>query len=571
MNKKICLRILPLLLPVSFWFAGSAVAQSAPILAQIYALVDARQYDAPLLQKALATKDDAQLQQTLILIGRLGDPRALAIIEPLTNHSNSAVRRAAAFALGQTISPDAVRLIKNRLEEEKDRGVRDELLLGLGRQGDTDSLQFFMSLLDKSQDSAEQSAIYKAMTVAIVFHREKLRAIDSLPITDIFKIVKKQNKASATAAMLLSRLDGFGNHLAPEDFLALSKKDIDPLTLGYLLKIIRKAVSEHSLDTPVGHQLLRFVVAQSEHPSLHLRIEAARTLTSFWSLPQAQIQLGKLLLDPSYLVRSETLFALANSDIKDEHLNAMFKKQLKNMHPAMQLAAATGLILRQEKDDMSWLLKWIRTATPFNQIRVLSQLKQKAIAADEPKLFDGFIRFMQQSPDKKVAVFAKQLVAPKKAAKESPASSPDFATVSRYGGKILRLDTSEGQIDIELLNDAPYTAYHFAKLAEQGFFDGSFFHRVIGNFVAQGGDPIGDGEGSSGLTLREEISLLEHQPYTVGVATSGKDTGSSQFFINTARNLHLDRNYTLFGRVVSGQNVVDQLTMGSIILKARIQ
>ena len=93
---------------------------------------------------------------------------------------------------------------------------------------------------------------------------------------------------------------------------------------------------------------------------------------------------------------------------------------------------------------------------------------------------------------------------------------------------------------------------------------------MIGNFVVQGGDDIGNGEGSSGKIIREEINFIPHELMTVGMATGGKDTGSSQFFINTGRNLHLDRNYTVFGKVIQGQDNVLSMTHGEKIISVEI-
>ena len=88
--------------------------------------------------------------------------------------------------------------------------------------------------------------------------------------------------------------------------------------------------------------------------------------------------------------------------------------------------------------------------------------------------------------------------------------------------------------------------------------------------VAQGGDTIGDREGASPFTIREEINYRKHSPMTVGMATSGKDTGSSQFFINTARNPHLDRNYTIFGKVIEGHDIVMAMSNGVQIIEVNI-
>jgi len=108
--------------------------------------------------------------------------------------------------------------------------------------------------------------------------------------------------------------------------------------------------------------------------------------------------------------------------------------------------------------------------------------------------------------------------------------------------------TNRGQIDVELyFNEAPLTVLNFMQLAKDGFYDGLRFHRVVPNFVAQGGDPRGDGWGGPNYFIRCEYSDLPYERGTLGIATSGKDTGGFQFFISLSPQPHLGARYTDFG------------------------
>jgi cyclophilin family peptidyl-prolyl cis-trans isomerase len=133
-------------------------------------------------------------------------------------------------------------------------------------------------------------------------------------------------------------------------------------------------------------------------------------------------------------------------------------------------------------------------------------------------------------------------------------------------GSGLRIVTAKGTIEIELWNDeAPRTAANLWSLAQRKFFDGLTFHRVVPDFVIQGGDPRGDGEGGPGYMIRCEIG---HRPFvrgTVGMALSGKDTGGSQFFITHTATPHLDGKYTAFGQVTRGMEIVDAIVEGDRI------
>ena len=126
------------------------------------------------------------------------------------------------------------------------------------------------------------------------------------------------------------------------------------------------------------------------------------------------------------------------------------------------------------------------------------------------------------------------------------------------------IETTKGAIVIELYNDeAPKTVANFIKLAKQGFYDGIIFHRVIPGFMIQGGDPTGTGSGGPGYTFADEISpnLRHDVPGILSMANSGPNTNGSQFFITLAATRWLDGKHAIFGRVVEGQTVVEQIAL----------
>ncbi|MBU4446103.1 peptidylprolyl isomerase [bacterium] len=118
---------------------------------------------------------------------------------------------------------------------------------------------------------------------------------------------------------------------------------------------------------------------------------------------------------------------------------------------------------------------------------------------------------------------------------------------------------------------APYTVAAFLERIDSGFYDGLIFHRVIPNFVVQGGDPRGDGWGGPNYHLLTEKSPVKYDIGSVGMASAGPDTEGSQFFITTTPQYHLDYNYTRFGRVVEGIDVVLNIERGNKILAADIR
>ncbi|MDO7853110.1 peptidylprolyl isomerase [Hymenobacter convexus] len=134
-------------------------------------------------------------------------------------------------------------------------------------------------------------------------------------------------------------------------------------------------------------------------------------------------------------------------------------------------------------------------------------------------------------------------------------------------GQQVRLRTSKGIILLELKpNEAPGAVASFVALLNEHFYDKLYFHRVVPNFVAQGGDPRGDGNGSAPYNLRSEFGDLRYQEGSVGLASAGKDTESCQFFITHTPTPHLDGRYPIFAQVVGGMDVVHKLDIGDQIL-----
>jgi peptidyl-prolyl cis-trans isomerase B (cyclophilin B) len=132
------------------------------------------------------------------------------------------------------------------------------------------------------------------------------------------------------------------------------------------------------------------------------------------------------------------------------------------------------------------------------------------------------------------------------------------------------METSKGTIHLDLFEkDAPGTVANFVKLAKSGFYDGLSFHRVIKNFMIQGGCPEGSGRGGPGYKIKCEINAQKHTPGTLSMAHAGKDTGGSQFFITHVATPHLDGVHTVFGRTTD-MNVVNAIQQGDKIVSLKI-
>ena len=156
---------------------------------------------------------------------------------------------------------------------------------------------------------------------------------------------------------------------------------------------------------------------------------------------------------------------------------------------------------------------------------------------------------------------------------EAPKKAPSATDKDLPEGKHVLIETDLGAIKIELLPGvAPNTVANFKVLTNNGYYDGIIFHRVIPGFMAQGGDPSGTGTSGPGYKIDAEFNETKHVRGTVAMArTADPDSAGSQFYICFGPQPHLDRQYTVFGQVIEGMDVVDQVKNGTVMNKVTLQ
>jgi peptidyl-prolyl cis-trans isomerase B (cyclophilin B) len=136
------------------------------------------------------------------------------------------------------------------------------------------------------------------------------------------------------------------------------------------------------------------------------------------------------------------------------------------------------------------------------------------------------------------------------------------------------METSKGIIELELYPEhAPVTVNNFVFLAREGFYDGVTFHRVISDFMVQGGDPTGTGAGGPGYKFQDECkgNPLKHESKVISMANAGPNTNGSQFFITHSRQPHLNGKHTVFGKAVKGEDVVDAIQQGDAMVRVTVE
>lgn len=152
-------------------------------------------------------------------------------------------------------------------------------------------------------------------------------------------------------------------------------------------------------------------------------------------------------------------------------------------------------------------------------------------------------------------------------------STPPAMSIDPKKSYLATIDTNRGTIEIELYpQHAPKTVNNFVFLANGGFYDGVLFHRVIANFMIQGGDPTGTGRGGPGYKFEDETqgNPLKHEAGVLSMANAGPNTNGSQFFITHLPQPHLDGRHTVFGKVVKGKDIVDSIRQGDVMNKVSV-
>ncbi len=221
---------------------------------------------------------------------------------------------------------------------------------------------------------------------------------------------------------------------------------------------------------------------------------------------------------------------------------------MQNGDPGM-IAVGAGT-LRSENLDFTATVDSTAMATMENALRNLKL----------PKQIETYNELK-----KTIQFFKKEPYTPKTVEYNNPIEWVVFNNLPKEGKAIIK--TKKGNITLELYRDrAPGSVTNFAKLTKQGFFAGKNFHRVVPNFVIQGGCPRGDGYGGLDYTIRSELPYLHYDKGGyVGMASAGRHTEGTQFFITHSPTLHLDGKYTIFAEVIDGMDVVHKITTADVI------
>jgi cyclophilin family peptidyl-prolyl cis-trans isomerase/HEAT repeat protein len=559
------------------------------------AIVDALKFE---LQRR-GTADVQTILFGLTAALRSAQPDAGPTIAKFLTHSNPRVRSDAANALARLRLKDGNEELRRLLTKDLDANVRANAARVLGVTEDKQSFDDLVVLATGDLDSRVRVSATRALASLkdpraadellkhgeILSQRISTRSLPAennevLEIATTLGRLVAQNEDHKAVAFLRKLSEAF-NHSAPEVELALVR--IAPAayvaSFGTGDQARRKVQETILLDwrsaagVAVG---LGEVAALPETVAnkAQLAAQAQALLHAMLDYRNSGLTINTLVAVHSEYAIPDVLRALAA--FKPPDLGTVAQAQLKENDIAIQESAATilGNLPPSEENTRALAAAWPQAVNdPSNDaaLAILGALaKQKTAAANEQLkagLKSGDYLIRQRAADLLKANGAGDFSSEVGTVKTRNTDADYKRALARAGRSVRALvTTSKGSFTIELLPEAAaLTVDNFVQLAQRGYFRNITFHRVVPNFVIQGGDPRGDGNGGPGYSIRCEVNQVLYDRAAVGMALSGKDTGGSQWFVTHAPQPHLDGGYTVFGHVVMGMDVVDKIVRGDVI------
>ncbi len=522
-------------------------------------------------------------KSALDALSKLGTQAASARLAEVLNDDNemASIRALAAqwmFRLKDESSGNA--LIAQAMST--DDAIRERIYYSLMRRSIKDAQPIYLLGLN---DKIEQIQIFSINGLSRINDTAASTAIQPLLLSTNSRVqyhaVNFMAKFSVAEALpLLINLTTAGNdpHVrsAAVQALAKFKDNQSALTLMELLNDSDVNIASAALVAYSGTgrpDAATFAQLFLGDPDPRKRIAAAQTFGAI-KTDTARTMLEYLFKDPIPLVRSEALEQLFGFDTPD--LTSRLIESAFADSDFMPVAIASGHIATNRSlQHLPRLCEVYYAGTQIENkqsaldalIELADSVTDKAMLAT---LADSAIHHREFSIRKRGRELAQKLMLkiPVTADHfESDLSRDKFDSIyGRTDFPRVRISTARGDIVIELYPAiAPKTVANYLELVNSGFYSNRIWHRVVPDFVIQDGCPRGDGWGSPGYEIRCEYNHLPFERGTVGMATSGKDTGGSQYFICHSAQPHLDGRYTVFGKVIAGLEIVDQIQLGDSI------
>jgi len=598
-------------------------------LIKIYDLKDKR--DSKGLLSFFSNKNVVYRAEAALAFGSVQDTLALPNLHFLLNDTNETVRLSAAFAIGQTSHLSSIESLRAQLNQETSEQVMYELLIAYGSCVDSLGLGYLTNFKSSSNLTAEGKAwgLYKAGLKKIMSKNGTSEVIQllkkenvQLAASNYFSRLQIENIAAYETELIESLNTSKNPNIRMNLARAIGKID-SKKSQTTLLDLLKTEPSDLVIINALR-------VLDSKYESNYLS-EVQNLVLS--SKPQVALAASNVIMKSQKLESSEIeslIFKTKNNRVKAALYskwmtleNGAVSEKIKKEYSNSSNIYYKGDLLKALSSDSSQVdyiaeitfsanqpyLKSSGIATLQNMLANGFSTKEKmagyfkrAIQSRDIGLiyaaaltladtanglkdqFDNFDFLTVAKDNLTLPIDAEAMIAIQNVIDTFEGNTPFQNFINPYNNPIdwehvkrisknqkVILHTGKGDI-VWLLNveESPGTTEFFLRLAEKGFYDGLVFHRVVPNFVAQGGCPRGDGFGGTPESIRSEFGIRRYKTGSVGVASAGKDTESCQFFITHSPTPHLNGRYTIFAEVVEGMEVAQNLDIGDKILSVEI-
>lgn len=537
--------------------AASAVAQpqtDSSLYSEVREAIDRRENTPALLAKSVESGDIDVLR----LWGLMGEDACEAIRPYL--ESSDAIKVKALNGLAYCGGTDAPGRPLELAANSENEGVRKAALEALGfvvpethRHRHIDIVAD--TLGSDTSDDIKASAIYGLMQ-NITYAGLSPQDLRRLDLHSILEAAQKPGRLGFESAYFLIRLQGLASVFSGPQIEQALAADV-PVGQRYLLARLAGQLGSVMSDPLIalgrGH-------TSTSAGDRRVAVSAVRALGSL-SDPQSRTFLMTLLLGANPEFKHLAITALAARPDADAIVQQRIWDFVEDESLWVSVAALRSLVRLEDPGVLDIAERWLAGDDYYRAFVALGMLAQtdegraklQAYAAAHPDTVRGREAAIALDPSIEAAT--------------SPRNTPKRSLVQSYRNRQLVLQTNRGLVCILPSAEAPYAAANFMLLADSGKMDSMLWHRVIPGFVAQAGQSEDRSLVSWG-SIREEWSAEGHEPGTVGLATAGRDTGGTQFFINLENNRHLDGRYTVFGHVVQGMDIAYSLREGDRIEKA---
>ena len=512
-------------------------------LVNIYELQDRR--DTKALLPLLKAKKESHRIAAAMAFASIQDTLAIPYLNQMLQiDQDPKPRRAAAFALGQIRSTKALKLLISAFDQELFPPNRPYVMEAIGKCGDSSTVELFERV--EYTDSALQ------MGWAYGVFRLGQKGFRSKALNDrMINLLDDDNK---DLAILASHYVYRGlRHSATDGqiVLLMNKTRYDEVRDRLYLLLDKQLSKQAELETEV---FSRHWLVKSYSGNDYQKAASVNNLVTWFSSPSTFLESVFRKDTNEYVLRNA-----AFSKYCEFYPNKKWPIVLEALNSGDM--ALQSLAAIQIKKDSEWLISKGPLEEP-NVKTIMESLNHAKGSLKLPQQAETFIDINK----------ALESLYGKKFEGYQPAYNHpidwEFVKTIPTDQQVL-IKTTQGDITLQLfVEDAPGTTSNFLRLVDSGFYDNKFFHRVVPQFVIQGGCPRGDGWGSLDWTQRSEFSNYQrYKAGTVGVASAGKDTEGVQFFITHCPTPHLDGRYSIFARIISGMDVVNKMEVGDRTVK----